>query len=448
MNDYAKRLRAAIPGGAHTYSRGRDQFSQNSPVIAENAKGCYLLDSDGNKFIDYGMGLRSIILGYANDEVNEAAIEALSRGNCFTIPHTGELFAAEKLIEIIENIEMVKFCKNGSNATTAAVKLARAYTGKNKILKCLEHPFFSFDDWFIGTTPLTRGIPKNTYEDTMSFSYSSVEQVDQFIQSDPDIACLIMEPAAAKCPSFDPKTCNNCTCTDTNFENTNIKEIQDLCKKNGVVFILDETITGFRWDLQGAQKIMGLSPDLTIFGKGMANGFSLACVGGKKEIMDIGSIDTLGSERVFLLSSTHGAEATSLAAFVKTVEITIRDDVCNKLWKIGQIIKNGFNRASTEQGLQDKVFMFGPAVTPVANFFDNNGQPDFLLRTFFIQELVKHKILMPWVSPSLAHNSAVLDQTIDAFNSVMKKIRISLDSSTLKDETLGPPVKPVFRKYN
>ena len=174
VNKYRDRLHRVIPGGAHTYSRGDDQFPINAPAILEKGKGAYVWDADGNRFLDYGMGLRSVTLGYANDRVNQAAIRQIENG--INLPRASliELEAAERIVELIPAAEMVKFAKNGSNVTTAAVKIARAYTNKKYVCIAKQHPFFSFDDWFIGTTPIKQGIPEEVQQLSLTFNYGDI----------------------------------------------------------------------------------------------------------------------------------------------------------------------------------------------------------------------------------------------------------------------------------
>jgi glutamate-1-semialdehyde 2,1-aminomutase len=182
---YQERLLKAIPGGAHTYSRGLDQFPSNAPQILERAKGAYAFSPDGRRYLDYGMGLRSVSIGYAEDEINRAAVEQIEKGNNLTRASVIELEAAELLIELIDSVDMVKFTKNGSTATTAAVKLARAYTGRELVARCAEHPFFSYDDWFIGSTDITRGIPEETITKTLKFHYNDLASLENLITEHP-----------------------------------------------------------------------------------------------------------------------------------------------------------------------------------------------------------------------------------------------------------------------
>ena len=173
-NNYKEALTKIIPGGAHTYSRGDDQYPSNAPSILERGKGAYVWDPSGNRYLDYGMALRAVTLGYANERVNKAAFREIEKGVNLTRATTIELEAAQAMVDLIPSAEMVKFAKNGSNVTSAAVKIARAYTGRKFVCVPRQQPFFSFDDWFIGTTPMKRGIPSEHYSTTLLFDYNDI----------------------------------------------------------------------------------------------------------------------------------------------------------------------------------------------------------------------------------------------------------------------------------
>ncbi|MDD1710847.1 MAG: glutamate-1-semialdehyde 2,1-aminomutase, partial [Methanoregulaceae archaeon] len=314
-----KKSHALIPGGAHTYAKGDDQYPVNAPGFIVRGKGCHVWDIDGNEFIEYGMGLRSVTLGHAYEPVFEAAYQQMQLGNNFTRPSTIELECAEEMVNLIKGADMVKFAKNGSDVTTAAVKLARAYTGRSMIAICKEHAFFSTDDWFIGSTPMDAGIPEEIRNLTVAFHYNQIESLEKVFEEHPGkIACVVMEAATVIEPV-------------DNF----LRKVKDTCKKNGAIFILDEMITGFRWHLGGAQQYYDIGPDLSCFGKGIANGFSVSALVGKREIMELGGIHH-DKDRVFLLSTTHGAENHALAAALKTIEIYKEKAVIEHLWRQGE----------------------------------------------------------------------------------------------------------------
>lgn len=429
--DYQNRLLRAIPGGAHTYSRGFDQFPVNAPQILERGKGAYVYDSSGRRFLDYGMALRAVTVGYAEDEIDNAAIEEIRRGNNLTRPSMIELQAAEKIIELIDSVEMVKFTKNGSTAVTAAVKLARAFTGRDFVARCAEHPFFSFDDWFIGSTVIPRGTTAENREQTKSFHYNDLESLKKLVGEFPNkFACVVLEAATTEDPT-------------PGF----LEGVQKLCHQSGIVFILDEMITGFRWDLKGAQHKYGIKPDLSTFGKAMANGYSLACVGGRRDIMQLGSIEFEGAERVFLLSSTHGAEMSSLGAFVATTKYLEKNEVVEHMYKYGANLKQLFATLSIDHGLESNFVFGGVECSPYFQLLDSNGTISLQLRTLFVQEMIKNGVLMPWIALCHRHGDAELEITQEAADKSFRVMRKAIDGG-IERYLEGPSIKPVFRKFN
>jgi glutamate-1-semialdehyde 2,1-aminomutase len=280
--EYQKRLHTVIPGGAHTYSRGDDQYPENAPAILEKGKGAYVWDAEGNKYLDYGMGLRSVTVGYDVEEISKAAIEEIHKGINLTRATLTELKAAELMVGLFPWAQMVKFGKSGSVVTTAAVKLSRAYTGRKHVAMCAEHPFFTYDDWFIGTTAMDKGIPQESKSFSHRFHYNNIESLEKIFNENPgQIACVILEPTTFMnpCPDssdmLNPPACNKHKDKSKHF----LHQVQTLCKKHGAVFILDEMITGFRFDLQGAMKLFDIEPDLATCHVWKRNGqwFSVVC---------------------------------------------------------------------------------------------------------------------------------------------------------------------------
>lgn len=429
--DYQDRLLKAIPGGAHTYSRGFDQYPQNAPQILKCGTGAYTYDDKDNKFLDYGMALRAVNLGYANKAVNEAAIRQIENGNNLTRPSLIELEAAELLIELIDSVDMVKFTKNGSTATTAAIKLSRAFTGRQIIVRCQDHPFFSYDDWFIGSTPITRGVPDYEIKNTLLFSYNNIESLENiFNQYADQIACVILEPASTDHP-----------------KDGFLHKVKKLCHQYGAVFILDEMITGFRWHLKGAQHYYGVDADLCTFGKAMANGFSVAAVAGRRDIMELGAVEFEGRERVFLLSTTHGAEMCGLGAFVATMKFMQEHNVVEHMWDYGRKLMQLMNDVAKKHGLEKNFIAGGIECSPYYWTFDKFGKNSLGLRTLFAQEMIKNGVLMPWIALSYAHGENELEITKNALEKTFAVYKRAVDDGYEK-YLIGNVIKPVFRKYN
>ena len=429
--NYQERLLKVIPGGAHTYSRGYDQYPANAPQILARGKGAYVFDPDGNRFLDYGMALRAVNIGYAEDEIDTAAFRQIQNGNNLTRASLIELEAAELLVELIDSVDMVKFTKNGSTSVSAAVKLARAYTGRELVARCAEHPFFSYDDWFIGSTPLTRGIPQETIEKTKLFRYNDIASLEELIaRNSGQFACVVLEPAATEEP-----------------KDGFLQRVQELCRKHGIVFVLDEMITGFRWHMKGAQHTYGVTPDLCTFGKAMANGFSVSCIAGRREIMELGSIEFEGRERVFLLSTTHGAEMCGLGAFVATVNFLQRHKVVEHLWDYGRKLTAMMQRQADAHGIGHSFKVGGIPCSPYYLTLDASGTNSLALRTLFAQEMIRNGVLLPWIALSYRHGEEELAATERAIEQTFAVYRKAMEEGT-ENYLKGPVIKPVFRKHN
>jgi len=428
--NYKERLEKVIPGGAHTYSRGADQYPFNAPQILAKGEGAYVWDDRGQKFLDFGMALRAITIGYGYKPVADAAIKEIYNGNNLTRPSIIELEAAETLCNLIPWVDMVKFAKNGSTVTTAALKLSRAYTGKKMVARCLQHPFFSFDDWFIGDTPMDNGIPEEEKKMTVNFNYNDISSLERLFEKYPDqIACVMLEPATTE----EPKD---------NF----LHKVKDLCQKNGAVFVLDEMISGFRWDIQGACKYYDIMPDLVTYGKAMANGFSVAALGGKREIMELGGLNH-DKERVFLISTTHGAEMCGLGAFVETVKQYEKIGVVDQIRESGSLLITGMNEIAKELGISDYFKVVGTPYSPNYMTYDQNKEISLPLRTLFSQEMIKQGVLMPWIAMSWSHKQQEIEIALEATRASLKVYKNALDSG-VNNFLIGPSIKPVFRKYN
>ena len=448
MNNYKNRLHNVIPGGAHTYSRGDDQFPSNAPSILERGEGAYVYSPDGKKYLDYGMGLRSVNIGYGNKEIADASFQEIMKGNNLTRASIIELEAAELLATLIPSIDMVKFAKHGSTVTTAAVKLARAYTGRKYIAIPAEQPFFSFDDWFIGSTVMNKGVLEETSNYTLKFNYNDIESLRSLYENYPNqIAGVMMEAATTLNPC--EKTCekhiicNNCINNKNNF----LKQVIDLVHENNSIFILDEMITGFRWHLGGAQTYYDIQPDLCTFGKAMANGFAVAALGGKREIMKLGSVLDEGAERIFLTSTTHGAEMSSLGAFVKTVEIIKRENVIDHFWTYGGALIKGINEITKDLGIEDYFTLEGYQCSPNYISRDKNMISSLAMRTLFAQEMINNGVIMPYIAISNSHKNEELDFTMKAIKSSLIIYERALTNG-IANYLFSPVIKPVFRKFN
>ena len=451
-NKYTNELLKVIPGGAHTYSRGADTYPENAPAILSKGKGVYIFDQDNKRYLDYGMGLRAVNIGYAEKEINSAAIKSINDGNTLTRPSIIELKAAKLLVSLIDDSEMVKFTKNGSTSVTAAVKLARAYTGKKIILRCFEQPFFSYDDWFIGSTNVNRGIPDETIALTKTFHYNDIESLKKQVRKYKNkIACVVLEPSSTQCPKIKKNESDCCGLSVCNRkfkkEDNFLKQVEQICRENSIIFILDEMITGFRWHLKGAQNFYGVTPDLSTFGKAMANGFSVSCISGKKKIMELGSITKKNDERVFLLSTTHGAEMGGLAAFIETVKFLKKKKVISHNWKYGEKLCYEGNKLARKYNIHEYFKFGGIACSPYFITLNEKKKNCLEFRTLFIQEMLKNKIMMPWVSIAYRHDDKTLDKTLSSMEKTFFVYKKALKNN-VRRYLKGHVIKPVFRKFN
>jgi glutamate-1-semialdehyde 2,1-aminomutase len=420
------RLQKLVPGGSHTYAKGSDQYPTLAPAVIERGSGCHVWDVDGNEFIEYGMGLRAVTLGHAYPPVVEAVRASLGLGNNFTRPSLIELECATAFLELIDGADMVKFTKDGSTANSAALKLARAFTGREDVAICAEHPFFSYDDWFFVTTTMDGGIPKWVYDQTVTFKYNDVESLRaRFAERPGKIAAVFLEPARLEEPA--PGY---------------LQAVKDLCKAEGAVLVFDETITGFRWHVQGAQKLYGVVPDLSVFGKALANGFSLSALCGRRDIMRLGSKER-PQDNVFLLSATHGAETPSMAAGLATMKIYKSEPVVETLHRQGNRLAAGVRQVAERHGVSKHVTVAGRGCNLFYGTTDGDGKPSQAFRSLFLQEIIKRGVIGPSWVVSYSHTDADIDRTIEAVDGALAVYAQAL-SEGVEKLLVGPPSRPVF----
>jgi glutamate-1-semialdehyde 2,1-aminomutase len=425
-----RRLHAMIPGGAHTYAKGDDQYPADLAPVISHGSGAHVWDVDGNCYIEYGSGLRSVSLGHAHPKVSEAVRRQLDRGANFVRPSIVEVEAAEQFLATVPTAEMVKFAKNGSDVTTAAVRLARAVTGRPLVAISGDQPFFSTDDWFIGTTAMPAGIPERTTELTVRFPYGDLAATEELLgRHQGQIACLILEAATQQDPPAGY-----------------LAGLRDLANRTGCLLIFDEMITGFRWSEAGAQGLYGVVPDLSTFGKALGNGFAVSALAGRRELMEHGGLAASG-ERVFLLSTTHGAETHSLAAAIAVLQTYLDDNVTARLHELGERLATGVRAASAAMGVGDHVLVRGRASNLVFATLDENLQPSQEYRTLFLNQLITGGVLGPSFVVSNALSEEDIDQTVDVVAQACAVYRKALDAGSPVEWMGGRPVKPVFRRF-
>lgn len=428
---YAEKLRKLVPGGAHTYSKGPDQFPSNTPSAIISGKGCKLLGIDEILYTDFAMSLGSVLLGHAYEPVLKAVRDELSNGSNFCRPSIIEGELAELICDIIPGAEMVKFGKHGSDVVTAAIKLSRAYTGRKYVARCTADPFNAVHDWFIGSTVMDSGVPDEIKNLTLKFHYNDIESCRALIEKYKDeIACFILEPISFTKP-----------------KDGFLHDLRKLCTNNGIVLIFDEVVSGFRFALGGAQVIAGVQPDLSAFGKAMANGFSISALVGKKEIMELAGLDH-DRERVFVLSSTHGGETHCFAAALACIREIRENNLIEHFWNIGGKIKSGMVAAAQTVGASAYIKAGGYDVKPAIAITNSNGVPSAIVRTFFLQEMVKRRIIIPYIVPSFSHKDSHVAELREACEETFSLIAELEDETSILTHIEGDVVKPVFRKFN
>jgi spore coat polysaccharide biosynthesis protein SpsF len=436
---YRSRIHDLIPGGAHTYSKGDDQFPQLSPAAISHGKDSHVWDIDGNKFLDCSMGLTSVSLGHAYQPVIDRVKAELDNGVNFQRPSKLEKEMAEKFLSLVPQHDMVKFAKNGSIVTTAAVKLARAYTGRKLVAFPGDHPFYSYDDWFIGKTDCGFGVPEEVSNLSVTFKSCNIESLRNLFEKYPDqIACVIMEPEKNSCG-------NGCSCSIGVGEY--LKQAIELTHLYGALFIIDEMITGFKTALPGSLTKYGIKPDMATWGKGIANGFSFCALTGKKEVMELGGIRASGKEKVFLISTTHGGETHAIAAGLATIDEFINKDVITHTHRIGDSLIQKCNAAILKYNLAKYVQVVPCNWMPIFTFRNVNEEISSGMRTFAMQEMIKRGVLFQGAFvPCFSHTDEDVDYFATAFSQTMEVYKEALEHGYEKF-LVGEPAKPVFRKY-
>jgi len=429
---FRQKIHSLIPGGAHTYSKGDDQFPEIAPAAISHGKGAWVWDIDGNKFLDCSMGLTSVSLGHAFEPILTDVKEELDKGVNFQRPSYIELEMAEEFLSLVPQHQMIKFAKNGSTVTTAAVKLSRAFTNRKLVAFPSDHPFYSYDDWFIGKTECDSGIPEELASLSITFKANDIHSLtDLFQRYTNQIACVITEP-------------------EKNFESaspeTFLKEAIDLSHQNGALFIIDEMITGFKTAFPGSIIKYGLTPDLATWGKGIANGFSFCALTGTKEVMDLGGINRPGKEKLFLISTTHGGETHAVRAGLATIKFFKENDVVAKNLKSGNYVIEKSRDILRRAGLEKYVIISETAWMVVFVFKNLDEKIDNWYRTLAMQEMIDRGVLFQGIFvPCYSHDIYELDFFLAAFEETVVVYKEALHQG-IHNFLRGEATKPVFRK--
>jgi glutamate-1-semialdehyde 2,1-aminomutase len=431
-DQYRENVHRFIPGGAHTYSKGDDQFPRLAPAAIVRGKGGRVWDLDGNEYVDCGMGLGAVSLGHAYEPVLEAVREQLELGAAFSRPAALELDLARDLLAIISSAERVKFAKNGSAVTTAAIKLARAYTERNLIAFPNNQPFFSYDDWFIGLTPCNGGVPDEVKSLSLHYDSTQPETLKELFDRYPgQIACVITEPQ-----DVIPRTIDI------------LRQIGDIARTGGALFILDEMVTGFRAGLPGIGASSGIPSDLSTWGKGIGNGFSFCALTGRADIMDLGGIMQNDAPRVFLISTTHGGEAHTLAAARAVLREYQTHDVIGRHRQLVKMVTEGFRLSLHRHGLGGYIEVHSSGWRVICICRDRDGAVSPTMRMLLLQEMIGRGALFAgYFLPCFAHTDVDIEQVLEAFDQSCMVYQQVLEAGS-NNLLVGEAARPVFRKYS
>ena len=414
-----ERALKSIPLGAQTFSKSTTQYPHGvSPFFAEHGSGCYLWDADGNRYLDYVNSLGAIILGYHYPAINEAVKQQLDKGSIFSLSNKLEIEVAERLKALIPCAELVRFGKNGSDVTSAAIRLARAYTQKKHIAVCGYH---GWHDWYIGSTSMHLGVPEEISQFTHLFEFNNVASLQKiFDQYSGQVAAVIMEPMHREQPN-------------QGF----LQQIKHLTEKNAALLIFDEMITGFRIALGGGQEYFNVTPDLATFGKGLANGFPLSAIVGHKDIMQL-------FNKVFF-SFTFGGETLSLAACLACLTTFEKEPVIKHLTTIGEKLCLGIKEILKDPAINDFLSISGHPAWTFLNFKDHAHYSQWEIKTLFMQELFSRNILsLGSHNLSYSHQAEDIEITVLAYKEIFNIIKDAINTQTLIQKLHCKPIKPLF----
>lgn len=418
-----KKTLKTVPLASQTFSKSIVSLPEGvSPYFAEKANGCTLTDIDGNHYTDFINALLCISLGYCDLDVDNAVIEQVKQGSIYSLPHRLEGEVAELLVELIPCAEQVRFGKNGSDATSAAIRLARAHTGHDHIAVCGYH---GWQDWYIGSTTRDLGVPEATKTLTHPFAYNDIASLEAIITKQnlagQPLAAIILEPMNLYYP-----------------EDDFLPKIRELCDKHQIVMIFDETITGFRFDIGGAQQLFNVTPDLATFGKGMANGYPISAIVGKQHMMK--------HMKDIFFSGTFGGDTIALSAAKATINKMKHQNVLTHIHNLGQLLLDGLNDIINTHNLSD---YFSTAGHPSWAFLmpkDGKNHDVWTIKTYLMQELIAHGFLSNGShNLSFAHQASDISALLKVYKKLLPKIKSLDESKQLKDALNCPVMQSVFK---
>lgn len=419
-NSFKKKVEKVIPLATQTFSKSYLQYVDGqAPLFATHAKGSKIWDVDGNKYTDFVNGLLPVVLGHQYKAVDDAIKKQLKNGITLSLSSPLEYELSQLLVDLIPCAEMVRFGKNGSDVTTGAVRLARAVTGREHVAVCGYH---GWHDWYIGSTARNLGVPKSTIELTHKFKYNDTESLRKIFKENKNkVAAVIMEPMNYEEP-----------------ENKFLQKVKALTHKNGALLIFDEVITGFRFDLGGAQKLFGVTPDLATFGKAMANGMPISALVGKRRYMK--KIDDI------FYSFTMGGETLSIAAAIATINEIKKKKVLKRIWQLGEYLQTETNKIIKHNGLDEFIQLKGKPCWQLFMVNSYKGYTDLEIKSYLQQELLQAGFL--WYGShnmSYSHTKKDIDKLLGTYQNIFPKLKLLIENKKLRQALRGKPITNIFK---
>lgn len=408
------------PLAAQTFSKSYRYFCRGeAPSYMDHGEGCYIYDVDGNKFIDYMCALGPITVGYNEPTVNEAVIRQVNKFASGSLQSELEVELAEKLCQIIPCAEMIRFVKNGGDATTAAIRLARAYTGRDIVLMSGYH---GMHDWSIGASENCKGVPEAVRKLTINFTYNNLEDLEKKLQGN-DVAAVILEPIQSNGPM-----------------EGYLERVKELTHKYGAILIFDEVVSGFRYALGGASEMYKVKPDLAAFGKGMANGYPISAVAGRRELLE-------QIEKGVFISTTFGGDSISMAASLATIKILEQPGFYEHLNYVGRIQRDGIVELINKYELNDILSVSGLPVHAGVTF-EGYGSLDYLdIQSVYSQTMIRNGILVFAIyNLSGSHTEKEAARYLEATDRAFSLIRKAIDEERVDGILQGGKVEPVFKR--
>jgi glutamate-1-semialdehyde aminotransferase len=414
---YARAL-GLVPAATQTLAKGPGQFVRGvAPKYLARGRGSRVWDVDGNEYLDFSMAVGPLSLGYCYPAVDEAIRAQLEHGITFSLMHPLEVEVAELVREVVPGAESVRYSKTGADVTSAAVRLARAVTGREKVLCCGYH---GWHDWFVATTDRAAGIPACVRDLSFTLPYNDLETARAAI--DEETACVILEPTTFEAP-----------------KPGYLEGLRRACDETGALLVFDEMWTGFRLAVGGAQQRFGVRADLACFSKAVANGMPLGVLAGRRDVMAL-------LERDVFFFTTFGGEALSLAAAKATIEEIRSKDVPAHLARLGRRLKDGYNEAAREHSLETATACLGFDCRTMVTFSPSAGDP-LVLKSLVQQELLRRRVLWQgFHNLSYSHTEADVDEALDAYREVLAVLKGAIELGDAGRRLLGAPVEPVFRR--